>query len=238
MTKNTSEITGMFGVLLGAAGAGLYIYKKMQPAKDRIVPGKRRIACIGDSITFGAGVALTRKRDAWPYLLNGLLGEDWQVLDYGISGATASSKGDLPYRKNDFFETALKARAEKYVLMLGSNDSKPYNWDKEQYEQDLRTMVQDLLSADFPHTVILMLPPKAFPFKNSGAPAFDIVNETIRDEICPIVQKIAEEYDLPAVDLYAFTEDHPEYFIDGVHPNRAGNKAIAEYLFSLPEISD
>ena len=236
MKKNMTVITGILGVLAGAAGAGLYIYKKMQPEKDRVIPGRRRIACIGDSITFGAGVALTRKRDAWPYLLNARLGDSWQVLNYGISGATASSAGDLPYRKNDFLETALKTRAEKYILMLGSNDSKPYNWNKEQYEQDLRAMVQDILFPDFPHSLILMLPPKAFPFRNTGAPAFDIVDETIRDEICPVIVKIAEEYDLQLIDLYRLTEDHPEYFIDGVHPNRAGNKAISDYIFGLLEI--
>ena len=34
------------------------------------------------------------------------------------------------------------------------------------------------------------------------------------------------------IDLYAFTKDHPEWFVDGVHPNIRGNRAIAKYILN------
>ena len=53
---------------------------------------------------------------------------------------------------------------------------------------------------------------------------------------CGIICKaVSEKYGVPVIDLYAFTEHHPEYFLDGVHPNREGNRAIADYLLeTLP----
>ena len=42
------------------------LYYGAQPRIDR---EKRRMGCLGDSITFGAGVVDTRKTDAWPFLL-------------------------------------------------------------------------------------------------------------------------------------------------------------------------
>ena len=53
---------------------------------------------MGDSITFGTGVIWNRKRGAWPYLLEGLMGEEYQVLNYGISGASIQQESDKPYR--------------------------------------------------------------------------------------------------------------------------------------------
>lgn len=43
---------------------------------------------------------------------------------------------------------------------------------------------------------------------------------------------MAKTHNVPVIDLYRLTEKHPEYFEDGVHPNRPGNKVIAEYVFS------
>ena len=66
----------------------LFLPKKEKPKTD-----KKTIVCIGDSITFGSGVIMTRKKDAYPYILDNLL-EEYEVLNYGYSGATATFGGD------------------------------------------------------------------------------------------------------------------------------------------------
>ena len=33
------------------------------------------------------------------------------------------------------------------------------------------------------------------------------------------------------IDLYAVTEDHPEYFYDGVHPNQEGYAIVAQAIY-------
>lgn len=225
--KTAALITAAATAAVAAAGgAAWYMY---QPKKDKPDPRKRYLACIGDSITFGAGVALARKQQAWPYLLEKLLGVDCQVLNYGISGATAQNEGDKPYRSTDYFATALSVKADTYLFMLGTNDSKPYNWNAHNFEANVREMLEDLKSGG--GRVVVLLPPKAFPNKK-GKIAFDISDDIIRDEILPILERLAEEYSLSVIDLYHYTEGHPEYFVDGVHPNAVGNRAIASFIFT------
>lgn len=113
------------------------------PKKEKKQPGKKTIACIGDSITFGSGVVWTRKRDAWPYRLGRLLGEEYQVVNYGISGATMQQVSDKPYRP-DFYQAVEAMETEAVILMLGTNDSKPHNWNPEEFEKSYSETVERL----------------------------------------------------------------------------------------------
>ncbi len=192
---------------------------------------RRRIACIGDSITFGAGVTETRKTDAWPVLWQNLLGKSFQVLNYGVSGATLQDETSFPYRKIGFLRRLKAASPELIVLMLGTNDSKPYNWNEPRFMREYEKLITELLSPAMPPRLVLMVPPKAFPEEETGITAFDTQDDVIRDNIRPIILSLDEKYSLPVIDLYAFTETHPEWFLDGVHPNREGNIAIAEHMF-------
>ena len=218
----------LLAIGIGAlAGAGVYLALRRIPRADKPEPGKRTIACIGDSITYGAGVKRTRRIDAWPYVLNRRLGGDYCVLNYGVSGATARDDGDFPYREHGYLPEAEKAGAELTLLMLGTNDSKPYNWDKDGYERDILRLIGELQG--YGGQLVLLLPPKAFPAED-GVVAFDIRDEVISGEILPILRRAAEDLALPVIDLYAFTQGHPEYFDDGVHPNVIGNHAIADHV--------
>ena len=62
------------------------------PAKEKPHGDAPIIVAMGDSITFGAGVVQTRKSDSWEAKLEKLLGGSYQVLNYGISGATYTTK--------------------------------------------------------------------------------------------------------------------------------------------------
>lgn len=215
---------------------GLYLGRLfVHPEKaDR---NKRRIACIGDSITFGAGVVTTRKTDAWTCLLQSRLGDRFQVLNYGVSGATLQREGDFPYRRVGFLGKLNKAQPELIILMLGTNDSKPYNWQGERFSCEYEELVKELKGKPWPHRLVLMTPPKAFPEEKTGVVAFAIDNEVIREQIRPLVFSLGEKHSLSVIDLYALTEEHPEYFIDGVHPNAPGNRVIAEQLYRELKLS-
>ena len=237
--KQKGKILAGTLVGLGAAAAALGICgKKIAESMDHPPvpdpdPQKIRIACIGDSITFGAGLLFRgREKIVWTALLNGLLGENYQVLNYGISGATLQREGDKSYRDFPQLEKAKEAEASFYILMLGTNDSKPYNWDAQRYETQLSEWISELKEVDGAGRLILMTPPFTCPVKGKKEVAFDILNEVIRDEIRPIVMRTAAENDLQVIDLYAFTEGHGEWFADGVHPNKLGNQKIAEQIYA------
>lgn len=230
--KNSGNKSGK-KILIVVAAAGLIIpgvvHAAMgRPRKEKKIPGKKTIACVGDSITFGAGVVWTRKIDAWPYRLGRLLGEKYQVVNYGISGATMQKISDMPYSP-DFMKEVEAMETEAILLMLGTNDSKPYNWNVEEFEKAYSETVEKLSAGK--RKLYVMIPPRAFVAKGQKEVMFDIRNEVIHDEVYPIVFRQAKEHKVPVIDLYQLTDGHPEYFGDGVHPNKLGNKVIAEYVY-------
>ena len=200
---------------------------------------KFRIACLGDSITFGHGVSESRKKDAWPFVLASLLGNDFEVKNYGVNGSCASALADFPYESSGLLVKALAFSADLYILMLGSNDTKPCNWNAYAYSEGLEDIVDTILGS-MPQDeggrerLILMLPPKAF-CGADGFTAYDVDDSLIRDGVLPAIRAAAQKRGLKTIDLYSITKDHPEYFMDGVHPNVPGNRKIAEYIF--PQIS-
>lgn len=208
----------------------LYIAKLLTAHPGKADLKKRRIACIGDSITFGAGVAQTRKEHAWTFVWNRLLGDGFQVLNYGVSGATLQKEGDFPYHKVGFLKRLPKARPELIVLMLGTNDAKPYNWNEKRFIREYEVLLKDLMEAGWPHRLVLMAPPEAFPEETTGIVGYDIDPGPIEGSIRQAVFSMGDRYGLQVIDLYALTKDHTEYFDDGVHPNIEGNRVIAEHL--------
>lgn len=199
------------------------------PPTPKIQPDRIHIACIGDSITFGAGV-MGKQTRTWEHFLNQRLGEDYQVINYGISGRTLQDEGDYPYKHDKFYAISLRCRAEVYLIMLGTNDAKPYNWDRERYGRELSRFVRTYVSLETHPRVILMTPPSCFEDPATGIVAFDISKETIDGEIAPLVRETADALGLQLIDLHAFTADHAEWFPDGVHPNEEGNQAIARFI--------
>lgn len=200
------------------------------PKLPSVTEGKKTVACIGDSITFGAGVRGKREL-TWEYHLENLLGSGYQVLNYGISGRTLLSTGDYPYTAEKQYAHSRKIMADVYLIMLGTNDSKPYNWNEAQFRKELSAFVKRYVNLENKPRVILMTPPSCYPDLKSGVVAFDINSGIIKNEICSIVNEIAGKYKLQVIDLHSFTGNHDGWFADGVHPNEEGNRQIADFVY-------
>ncbi len=99
-----------------------------------------KVACVGDSITQGSGA---QKGKSYPAQLQGLLGEGYQVGNFGVSGRTLLKKGDFPYWKEKKYQDALAMEPAIVVIMLGTNDTKPQNWKFEaEFDADYRELVK------------------------------------------------------------------------------------------------
>lgn len=137
----------------------------------------------------------------------------------------------MPYRKS-FLDAARVTNPEICILMLGTNDSKPYNWNAVKYEETLERWISELRRFPSSPTIYLMAPPAAFHVE--GKPVvYMIRDDIIREEIYPIVKRQAQMCNTGFVDLYAATEGHPELFVDGVHPNKQGNQEIARKIYAV-----
>ncbi len=219
------------GIALAAAAmtpSAVFLTLSRPEKEKKKKPGTGTIICIGDSITFGAGVLTSRKKNAWPYILDGLMGQKAEMLNYGISGATMSTGGDTPY-KEDFYQAAEKMDPQTILLMLGTNDSKRQNWNTELFAEDYENFLKRFMKEG--RQIILMCPPKAFPKKGKEVSVYGIRDHEIREGVIPVIKRLADQYSLRVIDLYGLSENHPEYFGDGVHPNKRGNRIIADHIF-------
>ena len=83
---------------------GRFFMKHMAGNRNpKVLPDRKHIACIGDSITFGAGV-MGRESLTWEHFLNEIIGNKYQVINYGVSGRTLQDEGDMPYTNDRIFK--------------------------------------------------------------------------------------------------------------------------------------
>ncbi len=183
-----------------------------------------RVACIGDSITEGAGVD-NPTVNAYPIVLGRLLGTNYQTRNFGVGGRTLLRRGDYPYWNETAFRNATNYLPNIVTIKLGTNDSKPQNWRfKDQFGSDLRDMIDVFANLPSHPRVIVCLPVPAYGLQ------FDINPDIIKNEIIPIIKEVAKQKKIMTVDLYTALSGRPELFPDLIHPNAAGAAIIATTL--------
>lgn len=72
------------------------------------------------------------------------MGENYEVRNYGFSARTMSQNGDRPYMKEEMYKKAKEFLPDIVVVMLGTNDVKPENWNEEDYEDSYNLMISEL----------------------------------------------------------------------------------------------
>lgn len=212
-------------------GGRIYLKNVEFPRPPKVDADKRHIACIGDSVTYGAGVLGKRSTSTYPVYLQGLVGDDWQVLNYGLSGRTLMDSADVPYTKEEMYPETLACKADVYIVMLGTNDAKYFNWNAENYEKDLTAFLEKYIEIAGVRGVYVVKPLKCFVADGNEEVKHGIKSENVI-EACEIIECVAKELRVNVIDLYTFSEDHPEWLPDGIHPNAEGNWAIANYIYS------
>jgi len=204
---------------------GLFSFAKakfFQPIVDPV-----RVACVGNSITWGSQVE-NRAVNCYPNQLQRMLGAAYEVHNFGVSGSTLLNLGDKPYMKESAYREAIQIKPEILVIKLGTNDSKPQNWDeyKSYFVRDYKSMIGSFRAANPKVRIFLCLPVPAY------GEAFGIREKVISSEILPLVKQVAEEEKVGLIDLFGPLSNHPEFFPDKIHPNAAGAKVIAEQVFA------
>ena len=64
------------------------------------------MACIGNSVTFGYGLP-DRETQSYPFRLQQMLGDGYEVRNFGHSGATLLNHGHRPYTQQKAYQEAL-----------------------------------------------------------------------------------------------------------------------------------
>src|SRR4051812_41196534 len=195
------------------------------------------VACVGDSITFGYLASSSSK--SYPSDLQTMFGNGVKVMNFGRNSATLLSVGDLPYINQTEYTAATtfvanagaNAAVVDVIIMLGTNDSKSYNWAPsagttraQQFMTDLAAMVDHFTGLATRPVVYLAVPPAIF--TNS----FGISESVTNNEIAPIIRQVAMQKGTPIIDVHAVTASRADLFSDGVHPTDAGYLFLAQVM--------
>ncbi len=182
-----------------------------------------KIAFVGNSITQGPG---RENPGSFPLQVGQILGDAYQVKNFGVSGRTLLKKGDFPYWNEPQFQQVKDFRPDVVLIKLGTNYSKPQNWaNKGEFVQDYLDLIaefRDHMPKDGKVYVILPVPVTRVNFGITP----DVMNNEQRLMLFEIIQKSGAE----VIDLYTPLMDRSELLPDGVHPNAEGLSIMARVI--------
>ncbi|MBC8767296.1 G-D-S-L family lipolytic protein [Arenibacter sp. BSSL-BM3] len=185
-----------------------------------------KIACIGNSVTYGSKVA-NKENNAYPEQLQAMLGDQYQVRNFGVSGRTLLKKGDKPYWETEAYSNALEFKPDIVFIKLGTNDSKLQNRGHlDDFEADYIELVNSFKKENKRARIVLLLPVPAFTTDTIG-----IWNEVIKNKITPITRSVAFKTNSEVLDLYQLFINQPGLLPDMVHPSSLGATVIAKRLY-------
>ena len=187
-----------------------------------------RVACIGDSITWGFTL-LNPWKQSYPALLQEKLGPDYSVRNFGYNDASARFDADTPYVRKRVYQESLEWNPDIVLLMLGTNDTKTRNWDPDIFRRDYRRIVESYQALPSHPRVIPIAPIRIFTVM--GIPWLGLHPDTMEEGVRPAIREIAAQMGLELIDLQdLFTDSH--FCRDGVHPQRTGARMLAEAIWS------
>ena len=194
-----------------------------------IAQEKVKVACIGNSVTYGYGHK-TPGETSYPSQLQQLLGTDYEVRNFGHSGATLLSKGHRPYINLPEYKAALEFAPDIAVIHLGLNDTDPRNWPnyRDEFYGDYINIIEALRKANPMVDVYVCRMTPIFHWHRR-------FKSGTRDwywQIQELIPAIAEWDNLEIIDLSRYLYNRPDLMPDALHPNAEGAGIIAKQVYS------
>jgi len=179
-----------------------------------------KVAFVGNSITQGPG---RDNPDSYPLQVAAMLGNSYEVKNFGVSGRTLLKKGDYPYWNEPQFQQVKDFQPDVVVIKLGTNDSKPQNWaHKADFVKDYLDLIAEFRAHMPKDGKVYVVMPVPVTRVNFGINP-EVMNNEQRLMLMEIIQKSGAEL----IDLYTPLMDKPELLPDGVHPNNEGLRIMA-----------
>ncbi len=187
---------------------------------------KIKVACVGDSITQGTGTGSMSL--AYPKQLQNLLGEDYEVGNFGSSGATLSTECVDAYIKRSMYKKSLEFMPDIVVIKLGTNDSRPEVWDRygKNFYANLGVLVDSFANLKTKPQIFLCYPSYAPDVANWGTR-----EKVMRNEMSVVIDKFAKDRNLKIIDTYTPLKNDNKLFDDNLHPNSVGAYKLAAAVY-------
>lgn len=204
----------------------LLLLTLMVSCKTSKPEGPIRVACIGTSITYGAGVA-SPEQNSYPAQLGRMLGDGYEVVNFGLNGSTAIPTGGLGYDRSEKYADAREFKPDIVIIEFGTNDSK-HEESLNLFEADYLRLINSFREKGEKPRIILTVPIPAYCDTTAKG---SINNRVLDDIIIPKIQAVAYNKYLELVNLnFLFPEWQEHLMPDGIHPSSIGAGIIASRL--------
>lgn len=187
-----------------------------------------RVACVGNSITYGTGIA-DRENFSYPAQLQQMLGNGYVVGNFGKPGATLLYKGHRPYVEQPEFKEALRFKGDIAVIHLGINDTDPRNWPnyRDEFVKDYLSIMDSLRAANPKVRFILA---RMTPIADRH-PRFQSGTKQWHDEIQTAIETVARISGAELIDFHEPLYPYPNLLPDAIHPNPEGAGILAKTVY-------
>ena len=189
---------------------------------------KIKVACIGNSITYGTGIQ-DREHFSYPVQLQKMLGDKYLVGNFGKPGATLLNHGHRPYMQQEEYRQAMAFKGDIAVIHLGINDTDPRNWPnyRDEFVKDYLSLMDSLRSANPKVRFILAcMTPIAH-----RHPRFISGTKQWHDEIQEAIKVVARVSGAELIDFHAPLYPYPNLLPDAIHPNAEGAGILAKTVY-------
>lgn len=187
-----------------------------------------KVICVGASITYGAGIE-NRVENSYPARLQAMLGKNYEVHNYGVSGSTMLKKGNMSYWKSKEFKEALSIVPDVVLIDLGGNDSKLINRAHlNEFEADYSSFIAAFQELPSHPRIILLSAMPSFVKDTSG-----IWDRVINEQINPHIQNVAAKAHVEIIDMHAPFMNQEILMPDKIHPNKEGALIMAKNICLL-----
>lgn len=226
-----------------------------------------KVACMGDSITYGAGITATGTspatwegdkyvpdgptlldQDSYPAVLQELLGDGYDVRNFGASARTVTGPGAglFPYlgsvrdgnTPSGGYTAGVNFAPDLILLMLGTNDTKLTLWDTAlpRFKADYKNLVQTLQNLPSKPYVVICYP---IPVEDAPKPnPASGITESNRVALLPVINEVIAETGAGFINTNPGMPAFTGLLSDQVHPSHAGAIQLARIIDAgFPAIS-
>jgi sialate O-acetylesterase len=191
---------------------------------------KIKVACVGNSVTYGYKVP-NRETNAYPARLQTMLGEQFEVQNFGHSGATLLRKGHRPYMSLPEFKNAMAFQADLVVIHLGLNDTDPRNWPnyRQEFVADYHALIDSMRVAN-PKAKIWIC--RMTPISHDHRRYLSGTRDW-HAQIQKAIEQVAKGYDdIEVIDLFEPFHARYDLFPDALHPEVEGAEMLAKIVYA------
>ena len=214
-------------LLAGALALTLFFVPADARRKPKVEP-KIKVSCVGNSITYGMRLD-DRERESYPVRLQEMLGDRYEVANFGKSGATLLRHGHRPYFEQEEFRQAMAFAGDIVVIHLGINDTDPRNWPhfQDEFVGDYLALIDSLRSVN-PQARFLIA--RMTPI-GSNHSRFISGTKTWHGQIQEAIETVAHAAGAELIDFYGPLYPYPWMFPDAVHPDAEGAGILAKTVY-------